>query len=362
MKILQVITSLRQGGAERIVVDISKGLKNCGDEVEIFILDGTDTPLTKELEKAGILIHKGIKGYFNMWNPLMIFPLMRLLKKGNFDIVHSHNTMAQALTAIVAGNYVKTVTTEHNTKNRRRKFFFLKIFDKCMYSRYKSVICVSKKVKSNLTSFLGNKNYNKKLKVISNGIDIEKFNKIYKTIKDKKDKKRIIMVAGFRKQKDHATLIKAMNFLPTDYTLDLVGEGKLQKNCECLAKELGLNSRINFLGSREDIPELYAKAGIAVLSSHYEGMPLSLFEAMAAGVPIIASSVPGIKDLTGNEIILFEKGDSRHLAECLRYICENEEIYNECIEKGKSKVILYDIQTTIRNYRNLYHAIMKTVG
>ena len=123
MRILQVITSLRTGGAERLVVDLSTQMKLAGNEVEILLFDGTETPLMAEVEAAGFPVSALSKGWQAMRNPFLFFKLLRVLRKNQYDVIHTHNTSCQLLLAFASCfQRLRLVTTEHNTDNRRRRW------------------------------------------------------------------------------------------------------------------------------------------------------------------------------------------------------------------------------------------------
>lgn len=108
---------------------------------------------------------------------------------------------------------------------------------------------------------------------------------------------RLVMVARFEEQKDHPTLLEALARLThRPWTLDLVGEGPRQEAMEARARELGLEGRVRFLGYRDDVAELLAAAQVFVLASWWEGLPLSILEAMRAGLPVVASGVSGVPE------------------------------------------------------------------
>lgn len=108
---------------------------------------------------------------------------------------------------------------------------------------------------------------------------------------------RIVMVARFEPQKDHATLIRALGGLTAQlWELDLVGEGPGMPAMRALAAELGIADRIRFLGQRMDVQRLLGAAQIATLITNWEGLPLSILEAMRAGLPVVASDVGGIAE------------------------------------------------------------------
>ena len=100
MKILHIITSLRTGGAERIVADLCPCLQKTGDEISVLLLDGTRTALYDQLEQAGTPIETLSKGWRAMRNPFLLPRLFRYLKGNAFDIVHTHNTAPQLFAAI----------------------------------------------------------------------------------------------------------------------------------------------------------------------------------------------------------------------------------------------------------------------
>ena len=108
---------------------------------------------------------------------------------------------------------------------------------------------------------------------------------------------RIVVVGRFEPQKDHATLIRALGGLREQaWELDLIGDGPGMPAMQALATELGVGQRIRFLGQRMDVQRLLSEAQVAVLISNWEGLPLSILEAMRAGLPVIASDVGGIAE------------------------------------------------------------------
>jgi glycosyltransferase involved in cell wall biosynthesis len=108
---------------------------------------------------------------------------------------------------------------------------------------------------------------------------------------------KLIMIARFEPQKDHGTLLHALGGLRHhQWELDIVGDGPLRQDMEALASSLSIRERVHFLGQRSDVDHLLAKAQISVLASNWEGFPLSILEAMRAGLPIVASNVGGVAE------------------------------------------------------------------
>lgn len=362
MRILQVITSLRTGGAERLVVDLSKQMEMAGNEVEILLFDGTDTPLREEAEAAGIPVQALSKGWQAMRNPLLLFKLLRVLRKNRYDVVHAHNTACQLLLAFASCfQPLWLVTTEHNTDNRRRRWRGYRAVDRWMYRRYRRVICVGEETRQALVTWLALQDLTNRLKVIPNGIDVSKFAGAIPTeAVSLQQGRKILMISAFRPQKDHPTLIRTLTNLSEEYRLFLAGgsetdeDRKYQNDCKQLVSELGLGDRVRFLGVRSDVPQLLAAADVVVLSTAYEGMSLSLLEAMAAGRPLIASDVPGVHDLVSGAGLLFPFGDDRRLAELIRQVCEDPSFAAEVGAKCRARAATYDVAETARRYLQEY--------
>ena len=173
MKILHVITSLYTGGAEKLIVDLLPRFREMGNEVELLLFDGTETPFYHELSNVGITIHHlSIGG--NVYNPLNILRLKKFLKQ--YDIIHTHNTACQyyiALAKSLSHSVCHLVTTEHNTTNRRRGIPFFKHIDRFIYNQYERIIAIAPSTADNLKNFVVTC---PKIEVIYNGIDISKYN------------------------------------------------------------------------------------------------------------------------------------------------------------------------------------------
>ncbi len=348
MRILHVITSLRTGGAERLMVDMLPRMKAKGHEVDLCVFDGVRTPFYEELGSKGVRVIPLGHSVYSLVNLFKLIPLMR-----GYDIVHSHNTACQYFVAIASFfSKCKIYTTEHNTSNRRRNVWW-RMLDRWMYGRYDKVVCISELTKKNLIQHIGS-SFEDKCVIIYNGIDLKTFVGISSS--PITNEKKVLMVSAFREQKDQKTLIKAMKDLPSNYVLELAGGGEehLIDDCKQLVHELQLDGRVEFLGVRTDIPALLSMANVVVLSSHYEGLSLSSLEGMASGKPFVASDVEGLHDIVGGYGVLFPHGDSKVLATEIRKLCEDEiyaeEVAGRCMERAK----MFDVETMAQNYWCLY--------
>jgi glycosyltransferase involved in cell wall biosynthesis len=132
---------------------------------------------------------------------------------------------------------------------------------------------------------------------------------------------RMVMVARYGPQKDHPTLLRALAGLQElEWELDLIGDGPLMGETESMAASLGLSGRVHFLGQRMDVAEIVARSQVSLLVTNWEGFPLSILEAMRAGLPVIASAVGGIEESVrdGETGYLVPRGDVEVLRDRIR--------------------------------------------
>ena len=354
MRILHVITSLRTGGAEKLMVDLLPRLRDLGHEVELVVFDGVRTPFFEDLEKKGISIHT-LRIGGSVYHPGNLFKLIPYLRR--FDCIHTHNTAPQLFAALshLFARKCKLVTTEHNTTNRRRDMKGMVYIDRWMYRQYRKVICISDQAEENLRRYL--KDDSGKICTIYNGVDIRKYQNaqpIEEIRKQYEGCKLGIMVSAFRAQKDQKTLIQAYKELPDNYHLLLAGTGDLEDECKELVQSLGLAQRIHFLGMRTDVPQLLHTADVVVLSSHYEGLSLSSIEGMACGNPFIATDVDGLREIVSGSGVLVPHEDAKTLAGEIKKLSENAEYREKILTLCQEKAKMYDIATMAEKYNNIY--------
>ena len=355
MKILHVITSLRTGGAEKLVTELVPRLMQKGHQVDVALFDGLETPFKKELAKTRCKIYDWGHSMYNPWN---IIRLIRIMKK--YDVIHTHNTYPQLYLAI-ARIFVKgrIVTTEHSTNNRRRNYHIFRFLDRWMYGQYDKVICISDKAYDNLYNFL-RKDTLQNVVTIYNGVDVEKFAKASPNNKYRTDGKAfvVIMVASLHWQKDQDTVIKAISKLPKgEFKFWIVGDGNRKEELRQLVKGLGVSDNVKFMGIHNDIPELLHTADAVVLSSHFEGLSLSSIEGMSVGKPFIASDVDGLHEVVEGAGILFPHQDANRLAEILLHLQLDKKYALEIAQKCYDRAKQYDIEKTVDAYEALYQSL-----
>lgn len=355
MKVLHIITSLNIGGAEKLMVDLLPRLKGRGVEVELLLFVGNRTMFYDQLEREGVKITSfADKG--SVYNPLHLIRLYRYLKKNRFDVIHTHNTAPQIFAAIVAMlSSLSLVTTEHSASNHRRNWKWYRPIDKWMYGMYSKIICISDSTESNIREYLGCDKSDNRYLTVYNGVDVDKFANAQPRSDYQIHKKVVIMVAGFRYEKDQDTLIRAMQYLPKEeYELWLVGDGVRRSELENLVATLGLNELVKFWGIRGDVPSLLKSSDVVVMSSHWEGLSLSNIEGMSVGKPFIASDVDGLHEMTQGAGLLFTHGDDKQLAELIQALMNDEGYYKQVAAQCLDRARQYDISRMAEGYLGVY--------
>ncbi len=359
MRILQIINSLPTAGAEKLVIEISKKYISLGHHVDLLLLKKYDYSLESEvLNNTEIGLHF-LGEHTSIYNPINIYKLRKFLKTSNHDVLHAHLFPTFYWVSLALGSYFKglTVHTEHNTTNRRMANPFIGWLDRFIYPNFDYHITISDAVRENLENHINIDP--SRLINIYNGVDLKAIEDAQPHNKNMfnldPEHKIILQVSAFRPQKDQRTLIRALSLIDPKTHLFLAGDGEMKEACIDLVKELSLEKRVHFLGIRNDIPRLLKTADIVVLSSFYEGLSLSSVEGLASGKPFIASDVPGLTEVVKGAGILFPQGDADNLADSIKNLFSNKELYHQtslqCLERSKK----YDIDTMISKHLALYN-------
>lgn len=172
---------------------------------------------------------------------------------------------------------------------------------------------------------------------------------------------RIIMIARFEPQKDHATLFRALAGLRNEaWEFDLIGEGPLMPEARALAGQLGLSERIRFWGQRMDVAERLSQAQVAVLITNWEGFPRSILEAMRAGLPVVSSAVGGIAEsvLDGANGFVVPQGDVAALEQRLRLLLTDPGLRARMGRSGRQRyerhfTLDHTVEKTLAVYREI---------
>jgi glycosyltransferase involved in cell wall biosynthesis len=172
----------------------------------------------------------------------------------------------------------------------------------------------------------------------------------------------VVSVANLHALKDHETLLHAARTVITqlpDVIFWLVGDGPRKPQLELLSAELGLGERVRFLGMREDAVSLVAAADLFVLSSFSEGLPISVVESIALGVPVVATDVGGVREAftDGVEGLLVPVRSPDRLAQALINVLNDSSLSAKLSAAALRRRARFDVRTTARQLTDLYKGL-----
>jgi glycosyltransferase involved in cell wall biosynthesis len=328
--VLQVIPAFTVGGAEWMAAYLAAHLSADQFRRGIVSLHGArGSPIEEYLAHHGVPVY-----YINKrrgFDPTTWLRLYRLLRTLQPAIVHTHQTVGRYVyPACWAARQKIIVHTVHNIATGEIHSRFWRRFQGWAYRRGVLPVSIAQEVTRTFTE-----EYRRApVAEIPNAIPTERYapdparRAVWRSQHAvPRDALVFTCVAGLRPQKNHRLLLQAFAQaapqLP-DALLLLVGppdrlDPAYAESLKSLAQELGLGQRVRFLGSRADVPDILRASDVFVLSSDYEGNPLSVLEAMAAGLPVISTAVGGVPELVqhGATGLLVPAGDACSLAEAI---------------------------------------------
>ncbi|MCX2980818.1 glycosyltransferase [Halieaceae bacterium IMCC14734] len=318
VRVLQIIKGLGLGGAERVVCDIVRTLDHSRYELTVAYLLPHKNALVAELEALGVEVvclsegdGMGVASSLRLW---------RLLSSKQFDLVHAHLPSTGIWLRLFRPFFsFRLLYTEHNLWSSYG--LLIRWLNRLTYP----LNSVSMSCSVQVWRSAGERGI-----VIRNGIDLDRFQ--VSPAKDMAGNARIcvaICVANLNPKKNHAMLLEAVATMPLreGFRLLLVGQdGHCREALEGQAAALGLSDIVIFHGPSADVVGLIAGADIFVLSSQFEGLPISLLEAMAAGLPAVCTNVGGISEalIDGETGYLVAKSDTERFSLRLSELVDNE--------------------------------------
>jgi glycosyltransferase involved in cell wall biosynthesis len=176
---------------------------------------------------------------------------------------------------------------------------------------------------------------------------------------------RLITVGRLAAPKDPLTLVRALARVHEPFTARIVGEGPDRPAVEAAIREAGLVDTVELMGDRGDVPQLLADSDVFVLSSRSEGAPLSILEAMAAGLPVVASAVGGVPELVEDGVtgVLVPPEDPAALAAALVRLLADRELRRRLGCAGRERVRdRFDLRSSRRAHLDLYARALARPG
>jgi glycosyltransferase involved in cell wall biosynthesis len=318
VRLLLVVDSLEVGGAERHVVDLAVALAREGYEATVACSIAGE--LSEPLEEANVpvrpLLDKLVKRRVSV---AFARELRRLIKEERFDLVHAHIYASAAAAAIATlGLGVPLVITEHTEalwQGRRERWTSRRI-----YRRAQHIIAVSSAIRQRLIE--RDAVPQERITVIHNAVIPAPDAPPSALPDDLREGPLVGVVARLQPEKGVADFLKAAARVSAAFPearFLVAGDGPLREELFALAEHLGVGERVRFLGYRADARALIGLLDVLVVPSLTEGAPLIVLEAMAAGIPVVASAVGGIPDQIRHdkEGLLVPAGDPAALGDAL---------------------------------------------
>jgi glycosyltransferase involved in cell wall biosynthesis len=225
-----------------------------------------------------------------------------------------------------------------------------------MYRQYELIACNSEGTAAELRRWCPATA--DKLRIVDNGIPLEEFESADPAELDGSvvpRLTRLAFVARMHPQKDHATLLRAMTKVP-NAQLVLVGDGPLRPQLQEMAQHLEIANRVAFLGLRTDVAQVLKACDIYVHSTNSDGFGIAACEAMAAGLPVIVSDVPGLAEVVEGAGIVFPKGDDEALARELRMLIATPDRCRQMSRASSERAQHFSIDRIVDEYIDLYQA------
>ena len=304
MKIAQIIDSLKVGGAQKLQITFAEVAKRRGLEVLVISLqEHLDSPFLTELRNMNVEVFTLTAG--KVLSARRLLRIREILRSRHIDLVHSHLTAAN-IAGIVAARItgLPAVATLHTAGIDPRFHTSVRRGMETLLLRYSDarVVGVGKAVAEANKERLGGK----QIEVINNAVtsipvlEPAERMKVRAEISGDPARPLLITVGRLSPPKGYPDLLDAMVLLRErcpDAVLAIVGGGVMQEELENKISASGLEGRVFLLGERSDVARLLAAADVYVCSSRWEGLPVSVLEAMAAGLPVVSTAVGSIPDV-----------------------------------------------------------------
>lgn len=352
VRVLHFVTGGFSGGATQVAIQLVCAATTAAGIDPLLVLRRkrrTDPARVTELTASGVPLQV-IPGWSHA---ATIIALVRLCRQFRPDVLVAHG-FSEHLWGRYAGllaGVPHLVHVEHNTRERYTPW--RRAQTRWLAQRSARIVGCSEGVRQVLLQMGMPPD---RTIAIANGIDIEPFRHADKLPPSERTP-GIVMVSRLSRQKDHPTLLRAIAVLRArgltpPVLLAGAGKPRYRKDLEELTAELGLQQQVSFLGLHRGVPSLLKSHRIAVLSTHYEGMPLAMIEGMAAGCSVIGTAVPGVREIIRHETdgLLVPENDPTALADALERLLRDDALANR-LGNVAHEVALRDYSRAVMNAR-----------
>jgi len=360
LKVLHFVTG-GFSGATQVAVDLCLAAQTSGDmDVKLVLRRkrNTDAQRVLALQNKGLDVQV-VAGWSHA---ATIWQLRNVCRSWSPDILVAHG-FSEHLWGRLAGLWAGVKTLVHVEHNSRERYTFLRLaLARWLARRTAAIVGVSEGVKTRLLEL---KFPPEKCWAIPNGVPLAVFESVAQPAWTARAP-NVIMASRFARQKDPMTLIQAMRILrdqriPIHLSFAGLGKARLMAQCQKASVQANLTGQIDFLGHVRQLPTLLAKHQVFVLSTHYEGMPLALIEAMAMGCACIGTDVVGVREVIahGQTGLLVPEGDAQALAEAIAQLLAKP-VWAEQLGLAARASVKAQFDTSLMHQR--YHQLFNSLA
>ncbi len=368
LRVLQVTKSLGRGGAERLVVDLVASSDRARFAHEVAYVLASEDALVPDLEARGVPVRPlGASGNADLrW----LAALRRLLAGGEYDVVHFHLPYAAALgQAVVASlpgaRRPGVVYTEHSLWDRTHLAVRVLLRLSLTLRSDEPIVAVSRAAFDALPSRVRSR-----ARVVVHGIDVAHASELVASRSEVRAAVRreldlaphevlLLNVANLRIEKGHDVLLDAARLLAdraVPARVVVAGGGPRRDELVARRDALGLGGTVSFLGARTDVLRLLVAADVFVLASRHEGLPVTVMEASALGVPTVATAVGGVPEVLtdGSDALLVPPGDPAALAGALERVAADPGLRDSLGASLAAGAGRFDIRAAVEEMARVY--------
>ena len=374
LRVIHVITDLDTGGAEMMLYKVLSQMQRTGIHSEVISLQDIGA-VGGKISRLGVKVH-ALNMSKKVPSPLAVWRLAKLLRKSQPDVIQTwmyHANLVGGLAAKIAGDIPVVWGIHHSNfdMKRAKKRTLLTMRAGALLSGRvpDDIICCGEVPRQ---AHIGMGYDARKMRVIPNGFDLQEFQpnglarmSVRKELGIKNHTPLIGLIARYHPKKDHQTFIQAaslVNLAMPDVHFLLCGEGVNQNNPELMRwiNEAGISHRTYLLGIRTDIPRLTAALDLATSSSSYgEGFPISLGEAMACGVPCVATNVGDSSAIVGTTGVIVAPKNPFELSQAWQFLLGLENNARTKLEQSARQRIQenFNLPSVVSRYEAVYRKV-----
>lgn len=352
IRVAIVSQSMNIGGGEMMAARLATYISRDKFDLKLFIISRRiENQIAELLDKSGIVFEcLGLPTSFDFKS---YRKFSKALREFDPDIVHEHLDACYSWVWCIMHNKALVATMHSDPFRRRSRRVAAIIKFKSLQKNLKIIGC------SKATMGLVKQCYKVKdeyIGYIYNPISVDDFIK-----SDKCDENfEFVAMGRLVDVKNYPLMLNALKrvlSIHNNVHLAIAGTGPLDKSLKDLAVQLGIYDKVSFLGNIKNVPELLRKSNALLLSSYSEACPMVVIEAMAAGLPVIATNVGGVPELVTDNGIVVESDNVKAFSDAMLRIIEDKKLYRTMKEKACEYVVQYDKFSISKKYEEEYYRL-----